>query len=265
MAAIRGKFRILYIKTAGQDWRRVAHLRVNSWQSTVDFLPTTTRANKGHKTQRPVSIGDTISFSAIIFQDNDVVGKVGYKELKKIKNARTLFDWKLQADGEAFIDAGRGHLASLGETADVGDVMTYEGSIQVYGAPLDLSDVDPPTRPILSINNIDAFELSADLTWTESFDTNALSSYELRISESSGEDILIDVGNVNEYKLFWLRYFVYFSVNVRAIDIAGNKSAWSAKRLLYIPLPSGVPAVDYMQFEDGGTILDESGIPLEFE
>ena len=71
---------------------------------------------------------------------------------------------------------------------------------------------------------------------------------------------IIDVGNVTSYIDFAVQYFTYYSYNVRSYDAAGNYSPWSNKVLAYIPLPFGQPNPEYLELENGNTLLAESGL-----
>lgn len=259
MGDIKGKHRLLYIKRPGDPaFRRVGFLLVNSWNTSVGFLPTTTRNNKGYKTQRPVEKESTIAFTAVLFQDGDLAAKLGYKELREMLDLDELFTWKLEAAGESFTDVGRGHLQSLGEAADWQDSVFFEGSILNYGKPFSDVDTTPPTTPVL-YSSQDPDGPSALLTWTPVTDNNLVAGYQLRKVQGSGTEI-IDVGNLTSYTDTSVAYLSNYEYNVRAYDITGNYSGWSNKRLVSVPVPDGGELPDYKQYQDGTIRLTQSGV-----
>lgn len=263
MGFIQGDERILHIKQ-GINWLRVAFLTSNSMTTESEFINTTTRENDGFSTEIPQRQSTSIDFSAIMADDDSVLGKMGYKVLQELKRNRQLFEFKLEALNRNFTDYGRGYISSLSETAEAGSLMTFDGSINVYGKPLSEDDIIPPTQPILTVDQLLPLTQSAALSWTASTDNLAVSGYEFRISETGSSQIRI-LGNVTSYLLSGLEYAKNYGVNVRAFDLAGNYSPWSPKRNINIPVPSGQTLPEYMLFEDGSTMLDETGNPLEFE
>lgn len=264
MAVVNGDIRILHIKRAGGEFKRVAHLTVNSWESSLDFISTTTRYNAGYKTQRPVSQSDAIGFSAIIFDDADVVGKLGYKELREVKDNKELIEWKLEAFNRGFTDAGRGHISSLTETAPFGDVLSYESSIMVYGRPLNIVDVLPPTAPLLNPILQKSVGYDVDITWTVSTDNILVTGYELRKQEGKAVTV-IDVGLVQIFTDNGLAVLQTYGYNVRSYDAAGNFSPWSNKRNIQLRPASGIPVPVYKNTQNNNTKLYQNGAPKIYQ
>ena len=264
MGLILGELRILHIKRIGGEWQQVAHLTSNSLDIETDFLETTTRENKGFATQIPILISSSISFEAIMFEDEDVGLKAGYKILRELQKNKEKFEWKLEALNRNFTETGFGYIASLSESAPVDDTMTYSGSISVYGQIFEGIDEERPLAPVLSLSIIH-FPLTAQLSWTESFDNFGVIGYELEKTQN-GVKSYIDVGNVLSYNDLGVAYFTKISYRVRAYDAANNFSLWSNSRLFYLTrIPSEVPEFEYMQYENGVTIFDELNIPLTYE
>lgn len=260
MSFIKGEERILHIKDAG-IWYPVAFLTSNSIEESTEFLDTTTRDNAGHKTQAPGLQSYSISFSAIMAEDADVVSKLGLKRLRELKTNRTRIEWKLEALNRNFTDYGQGYVGDISETADVGDLVTFSGTIAGYGRYYNLLDEEAPTAPFL--NPLTLASNSVTLDWIASVDNLIVTGYEVRKAITGGTEI-IDVGNVLEWVDVSVVQGKSYAYNVRAYDAAGNYSPWSNRRRTQIPIPSGTPT-SYLLFEDGRTILQENGIPLETE
>ena len=268
MSEITGKIRILKIKRVGAtDFKQVGFLLVNNWQKLTSMLPVTTRNDGGYRSQIPLEKSGNISFTCMVFEDEDYIVKdrISYKELMEIHSNDELVDWVLIAEGKNLAHAGKGHFTSLNEVAANDGIVQVDGALEMFGRWLDFNDVEPPSQPLLTLDDVDSFNLTADVSWTSAVDNFGVIGYQLRLSATNQPDVFINVGDINSYVLTGLQYFTFYGINVRAQDAAGNYSAWSTKRLIFIRLPSGVPEPSYMQFEDGRTIEDESGIPLEFE
>ena len=261
MSAIKGSENILYIKRNGGSFEQVGFLTVNSFQSSTDFLSTTTRENAGFNTEVPIEISYTIGFSAIMFEDADLVGKIGYKEILEIQNGFEQVEWKLEAFGKNFVRYGLGYISNLAEESPTGGVIAFDGEIKVYGKILEILDTEPPSTPVLVLatdEQVPGFTLS----WGASTDNMGVDYYELRKIKSGSPQEIINVGKVLEYEDTAITYLTYYSYNVRAVDISGNVSPWSNKRLGYALVPSGQPTPEYILKENGQPLLTESGPAL---
>lgn len=265
MAFILGSENILHIRRNGGVFQQVGFLTVNSFESDAQFLPTTTRANAGFKTEIPVEVSSSIGFSAIIAEDSDLTSKIGYKEIAEIRDGFERIEWKLEVFGKNFTRYGLGYFSSLSEESPIDGFISFDGSINVYGSILELEDVEPPSAPGLTLT-LNPSTPTVTLDWTESTDNLAIAGYQIRKSQTGLPDEIIDLGNTLQYIDSSVEYFTFYSYNVRAYDLTGNRSNWSPKRLAFIPLPVGQPdPPDYLLFENNETILDEEGVPLIFE
>lgn len=142
MSFYKGSERVLYL-LVDTDYIPVGCLTDNSFTETVDMIDTTTQENNGWSTSRPTTQSFSVDFTGIqintLFINGDF-GKVSYDYLKEIKRARTLSTWRLSTLNGVFIEDFRGYITDLGESASMGDVLTFDGSIQGYGEPESTSD-----------------------------------------------------------------------------------------------------------------------------
>lgn len=254
MGFILGQERILHLKENGTStWFPIACLVSNEITQNTDFLDTTTRENQGHRTSVPADQDYELSFNAILPDDDDTVGKLGLKQLREFKLNQTYLDWKLEALFKNFTDVGTCYISSLSEPAAVDGFIEFSGSLRGYGKITsvdDIVDLEPPTRPVLSLI-LDTNTPSVGLSWTVSTDNTQLASYELRIINDGNENIF-NVGLTNTYNDSAVAQGEYYSYLVRAYDIYGNVSAWSSKRLAYIPIPTNPPdQTTAFLFQDG--------------
>ncbi len=133
-----GEDRILYIKQFG-NWLPVACLTGNSLSESAEMLPTTTRDNNGWNTSRPTNQSYNIAFDGLQVNTTVAGGSFGvasYDKLKLIKRSKTLIDWKIQGSIFPVVDYGKGYITDISEAANVGEFLTFSGSIIGYGIPL---------------------------------------------------------------------------------------------------------------------------------
>lgn len=278
MSFIKGIERILYIKDS-DTWMPVAFLTSNSWESPVEFIPTTTRDNAGYSNDIPISQSNNISFSAIAA--DDVVGKKGYQNLIDLKDNRTLFTFKLSAVDRDLEHFGKGHISNLSETADADGLMTFDGAINVYGKIEQIQENQtpiPPTvkPPTIPTNIAEPRDDTIRVEWDRSGDrpdrsggvavprSNAV-GFEIIRTDNNGATSIIDVGSNQYYEDIAVVRDSAYTYNVRSYDISGKRSGWSPMVTANIATPTGETPPNYMLFEDGTNILSESGQPLIFE
>lgn len=138
MNYVNGTDRILYIKING-NYMPVGCLTGNSFDENSETLDTTTRDNVGWATSVPVTQSYNISFSGLQINSTVVGGNfniASYDRLKDIKRNRIRIDWKIQGKEFPIVDYGQGYLTNLGETNNVGEFMTFSGTITGFGKPL---------------------------------------------------------------------------------------------------------------------------------
>jgi hypothetical protein len=162
MEYTNGEDRILYIKYLGA-WLPVACLTGNGISENSEMLPTTTRDNNGWQTSRPMMQSYTISFDGLQINTTVAGGTftvASYDRLKQLKRSKTLLDWKIQGSVFPIVDYGKAYINELSEASNVGEYLTFSGSMVGYGIPLTrtvgefvLNDGDPE---VIVVTNEDA-------------------------------------------------------------------------------------------------------------
>jgi len=152
MEYTNGEDRILYVKYLG-SWLPVGCLTANSISESSEMLPTMTRDNSGWATSRPMMQSYTISFDGLQINTTVAGGTftvASYDRLKQLKRSKTLLDWKIQGSVFPIIDYGKAYINELSEASNVGEYLTFSGSMVGYGIPLTrtvgefvLNDGDP--------------------------------------------------------------------------------------------------------------------------
>lgn len=138
MEFIDGEDRILFIKINGA-YLPVGCLTGNTIDETTEMIDTTTRDNKGWSTSRPLNQSYTISFNGLQVNSTLVGGNfnlASYDKLKTIKRNRIRIEWKIQGSKFPVVDYGEGYITDIGEANNVGELMSFSGSITGYGIPL---------------------------------------------------------------------------------------------------------------------------------
>jgi len=148
----KGESRILYIKVLG-SYLPIACLTDNPFSETSEFIDTTTRDNQGWTTSRPMMQSYNISFSGLQVNSSVNGGTftvVSYDKLKQLKRDKILLDWKIQGSIFPVVDYGKAYINDLSEASNVGEYLTFSGSMVGYGIPLTrtlgefvLNDGDP--------------------------------------------------------------------------------------------------------------------------
>lgn len=130
----KGNEQILYLVVGGSDCP-IACLTDNSFSEDVEMLDTTTTDNAGWKTSKPTNQSYTISFSGLqTFTTQTTPTAYSLDTLRVLKRARTRVEWKIMVDG-VFEQTGEGYITDLTESAPVGDLLTFDGTIVGYGSP----------------------------------------------------------------------------------------------------------------------------------
>ena len=266
MSVVSGSLRKLAIRRGGASgsWLDVAHVVSDSWNEQTDFAGTTTRNNNGFKSFIPISIEGSIDVTGIIFDDADIVGKIGHKELREVQRAFEKVEYRLQVVGATDVEYGTMYVRNVSDTAEVSGLYEYQASFQVTGQPVILGDDTAPTAPFLNPLLIDTQVTSISLSWSGATDDIGVTGYEVRKNQTGQPEQIIDVGNV----LFWTDNGVAqgqtYSYNVRAYDAIGNVSPWSNKRLTTLPIPPDQEDVlNYILQENEELILTEDNSSLK--
>jgi hypothetical protein len=138
MEHFKGEERILYIKISG-EYFPIGCLSENSFSESSETIDTTTRDNAGWITSRPTMQSYNISFSGIQVNSTIAGGDlnvVSYDRLKELKRDRQLLDWKIQGTNFPIVDYGKAYITDISESAPVGELITFSGTLNGYGKPL---------------------------------------------------------------------------------------------------------------------------------
>jgi len=162
MEYTNGEDRILYIKYLG-SWLPVGCLTGNSLSESAEMLPTTTRDNDGWSTSRPTNQSYSVTFEGVQINTTVAGGTftvASYDRLKLLKRNKQLLDWKIQGSIFPVVDYGKGYISEISETSNVGEYLTFSGSLTGYGLPLTrtvgefvINDGDPD---VIVVTNEDA-------------------------------------------------------------------------------------------------------------
>jgi len=137
MEFINGEDRILYIKVNG-NYMPVGCLTGNSISESSEMLQTTTRDNSGWATSRPLNQNYSISFDGVQVNTTVAGGSfslLSYDRLKLLKRNKQLLDWKIEGSIFPVVDYGKCYITELSEASNVGEFLTFTGSLTGFGIP----------------------------------------------------------------------------------------------------------------------------------
>ncbi len=136
MAFLKGDIRILYIKISSV-WLPVACLTDNPFNEATEMLQVATSTAGGWGTSIPTNQSFSIEFSGlqILTVSGPEQDKVSYDRLKVLKKSRTRIEWKIKDASGNFIDSGSGYINSISEGNEIGEYLTFSGSISGFGVP----------------------------------------------------------------------------------------------------------------------------------
>ncbi len=138
MNFIKGEDRILYIKTNG-TYLPIGCLTGNTFEESAELLDTTTRDNAGWVTSIPVVQSYSISFNGMQVNSTLVGGDfmvASYDKLSTVKRDKIRIEWKIQGLEFPVVDYGFGYITAISEANNVGEFMTFSGTITGFGKPL---------------------------------------------------------------------------------------------------------------------------------
>lgn len=141
MDFINGEDRILYIKYNGA-YMPIGCLNGNSLDESTEMLDTTTRDSEGWATFKPVLQSYFINFTGLQINSTLIGGNFNvssYDRLTDIKRANIRIEWKIQGKLFPVVDYGFGYINSLSSSENVGELMSFSGSISGFGKPLKTS------------------------------------------------------------------------------------------------------------------------------
>jgi len=138
MDFVNGEDRILFIKQNGV-YMPIGCLTGNNFDKTVEMIDTTTRDNNDWASSFPVMQSYSISFSGIQVNSTVVGGNfnvASYDRLTDISDNKIRIEWKIQGSIFPIVNYGEGYISSLGEVNNVGEFMSFSGTITGFGKPL---------------------------------------------------------------------------------------------------------------------------------
>lgn len=117
----------------------IACLTSNGIEESTETIETTTRDNKGWKTDKALVQSYSIPFAGLQI-NTTVAGGVfnvaSYDKIKKLKREKILLDWKIQGTIYPIVDYGQGIITQLSSTESVGEFLSFSGLILGFGKPL---------------------------------------------------------------------------------------------------------------------------------
>ncbi len=138
MDFINGEDRILFIKIGG-NYLPIGCLNGNTFDENSEMMDTTTRDNKGWATSSPIMQSYSIGFNGIQINSTLVSGDfsvASYDKLKGLKRNKIRLEWKIQGTKYPVVDYGEGYISDLGSVENVGEFMSFSGTITGFGIPL---------------------------------------------------------------------------------------------------------------------------------
>lgn len=141
MDFVNGEDRILFIKIGGV-YMPVGCLTGNTITESAEMLDTTTQNNEGWETSIPVLQSYSVGFSGIQVNSTLVGGNFNvssYDKLTGIKRDKIRIDWKIQGTIFPVVDYGKGYITDLESSENVGEFMSFSGTIRGFGKPLTTS------------------------------------------------------------------------------------------------------------------------------
>tara|TARA_R110000823_G_scaffold214433_1_gene344282 strand:- start:44 stop:505 length:462 start_codon:yes stop_codon:yes gene_type:complete len=134
---INGAYSILYIKW-NDNFLPIGMLTSDSFNEEIETLDTTTRDNNGWKTSVPTKQNYNISFDGLIQNTNFDSGdstRISLDRLTILKRTRALIEWQTQDNNLVFIDRGFGHIASLSNSSNIDEFISFNCEIEGYVSP----------------------------------------------------------------------------------------------------------------------------------
>lgn len=130
---INGEDRILYI-LINDAYMPIACLTSNSFSESTETLNTTTRVSGGWSTHRNSTQSFSVDFEGLQIYSEET--KASYLTLKKLKRERTIETFKIGNTNGQKNEIFKGTIINIGEAANVGEFLSFSGSIKGFGEPL---------------------------------------------------------------------------------------------------------------------------------
>jgi hypothetical protein len=140
---------ILYI-LVNEEYYPIACLVSNGFEESSNEIETTTRDNHGWETSRPTNQKYSISFEGIETVQEEITGKVTYKDLQDLKKSKTLVSYRIgESTGKRTV--GQGYIINLSKDSPASDLVTFSGTLRGFG---EYDSFDP------ALNNTLNYELN---------------------------------------------------------------------------------------------------------
>lgn len=137
MSFFKGHTRILYIKD-GEDYKPVACLTSNPMSEGAEMLRTTTAESGGWRTSIPTNQYFSIDFEGMQIATGDDFDDtmLSYDTLREKKRSKELVEWQIRSSESSTVDEGSGYIVDINEENQVGDFLTFSGTIEGFGEPV---------------------------------------------------------------------------------------------------------------------------------
>lgn len=137
MAHLKGDIRILYIKDSG-TYLPIGCLTSNPLSESTETIQVPTKIAGGWDTPEPLGQSFSIEFSGlqVLTGAGGDTTKLSYDTLRTKKRARALVEWRISDASLNFIDEGKGYINAISEGNEIGNFLTFSGSILGYGIPV---------------------------------------------------------------------------------------------------------------------------------
>lgn len=122
---IQGDDILLYINTVN-GYLPVMCLLDNPIDESTELIETTSRGSGGFRSYIGGIQDYSISFSAHVIIDPDLVS---YEHIKQLKRNITVFDWVMRNDDYSFSETGKGFISSLNVQSASRELVTFNATI----------------------------------------------------------------------------------------------------------------------------------------
>lgn len=265
---IQAKFRKLYLRLNGA-WVPIGCLTANGFSESSDMFETTVRLNGGYRSYVPLMFGYTVSFDGIAKNSVGDPNVISLDRLRSLMRSKTVVSWKLETDDSSMLDFGSGYIVELSDTANVGDFVTFSGSIQGTGEIYNIEDdpniIEGPGAPFLSFLN--ATEDYIRMDWT--VPSSAFPITQFRVYRDNVLYTTVNyngIGSTVEYSDLGVVAGASYSYNVSAVDSNGTEGPLSNRIINTSEIPdAGNNFLLYESYPDGGDIIAIKANILQLE
>lgn len=122
---LQGDDIILYINTVN-GYLPVMCLLDNPIEESTEVIETTSRGSGGFRSYIGGIQDYSVSFSAHIINDPNLVS---YEHIKQLKRSITVFDWVMRNDDYSFSETGKGFISNLSIQSATKELVTFSATI----------------------------------------------------------------------------------------------------------------------------------------